>query len=162
MSASAISTSLDVGGSATDQAQVIVLMLILRGQRCNWPCADHGCFRNRRFRLMTMRFVTDWRHTISAVDDVIETALRAEVLRLGRRQVALAVDGFIEHALATLHGLRPIRIFTLVSIRGDLGTTRQLTEVGTGDFGVGMIERIDREVHGFISFVVKVNDAECV
>src|ERR1700676_2692267 len=76
------------------------------------------------------------------VGNMARTTSRREVLRPRRLQVALAVDGLVEHSPAAPHRFGPQRINALKSIGGDPGTTRELTEVASRDFGVGMIERI--------------------
>lgn len=95
-----------------------------------------------------MRSEPIWRNPIRKKDDMTAIALRRDVVRTDRGQIAFTVDGFVEHASAAYYGFRPIRINAFVAIGGDLRSTRELAEVGSRYFGVGMIERIEWEGHG--------------
>src|SRR5208283_1365678 len=81
-------------------------------------------------------------------DDITSTASRRGVSRPNRQQVALAVGSLVEDALAAQHRLRPLRIGALEPVGRDTGAAGERTEVRARDFGIGMIEGIEGEIHG--------------
>lgn len=85
---------------------------------------------------------------MSAVDDVTATPLRRDISRMYRRQVALAVDSFVEHAPTAYDWLWPMGIHAFVAIGGDLRSAGELAEVGARNLRIGMVEWIEWEGHG--------------
>src|SRR5271157_6223902 len=81
-------------------------------------------------------------------DNIRSTASRRGVSCPHRQQVALAIGGLVEDALAAQHRLGPLRIGAFEPIGRDAGPTGKRTEVRARYFGIGMIEGIEGEIHG--------------
>ena len=109
--------------------------------RVAFPSLHAHCMRSTRFQAI-------WRHPLSAVADSLRHRYDADVLRLDRCQVALAVDRFVEHPPAAYYGLWPLGIHAFVAIGGDLRSAGELAEVASGDFRIGVVERVEWESHG--------------
>src|SRR5208283_539216 len=101
----------------------------------------------RSSRLMTTRSEAIYAHPISMANDIRSTASRRWVTRPYRQQIALAVGSLVEDALAAQHRLRPLRIGTFQPVGRDAGAAGERAEVRACDFGIGMIEGIEGEIH---------------